>query len=624
MQRIVLGPGITDHTGVGVINAVNTSQGWAVLAEDTFEGTYTLTRLEVAQDGTVHRSGTQQVGGLIVPVFITGITLQRASDGSVMLLSDALRSSADLDQPLLTVVMLRSAANGGNLRDQIEIASDDNVEVLPVAIGEDTGFSYIVEDANFLEGTSSYTLFSVSVSDGGMQSTQVAQLTGLPIFCKTLTLADGTIWLNTLGDYTALHAPEGEVFNGHLDADLNTTSLAVGNRIVELFTTSNASGAVTDYAIFSRDEGAVVTGGRIAGGRQEFTSSINRAAVVEIEGIGFAAYREILSATSDAFTVLVDIIDMDGDRIGTLNLTQGMAEDFVLRQLAASVSGGNIVIAALGDESSGFRELAVAYTDKLSAALNLTGTDKGELLRGLGLADVLDGRGGDDRFSIGAGNDTVFGGDGNDSVFGKGGNKHLEGGEGDDGFALEGGNHLILCGGGDDVVLLTGTGASIVFGGFGSDDISGSDGAEKLIGDGDNDSIRGGGGNDTLKGGLGGDSLFGGKGNDRLFDDTAEADDFLFGGAGFDQLHSEGGNDTLQGGDAVDRFFIEFGHDATITIADFDQGRERIVFDRFVAKSMADLTISTSATGELIQLADGLNVLVLGVELLLESDFIFS
>ena len=79
---------------------------------------------------------------------------------------------------------------------------------------------------------------------------------------------------------------------------------------------------------------------------------------------------------------------------------------------------------------------------------NLTGSFRGETLRGLGGNDLLNGLGGNDVLLGGAGNDSVLGGGGNDQLVGDSGNDHLDGQLGRDNLSGGLGKDNLLGGGG--------------------------------------------------------------------------------------------------------------------------------------------------------------------------------
>jgi Ca2+-binding RTX toxin-like protein len=106
-------------------------------------------------------------------------------------------------------------------------------------------------------------------------------------------------------------------------------------------------------------------------------------------------------------------------------------------------------------------------------AIDATGSNVADVLRGDARDNVLSGGGGNDNLAGNEGNDTLSGGDGNDS----------------------------LNGGGSRDVLYGDAGADTLYGGGADDRLSGGDGNDKIYGDGGNDIMSGGAGNDILTGG---------------------------------------------------------------------------------------------------------------------------
>ena len=194
----------------------------------------------------------------------------------------------------------------------------------------------------------------------------------------------------------------------------------------------------------------------------------------------------------------------------------------------------------------------------------ITGTFRGEVLRGSAGDDVICGLGGDDRLVGGGGDDVLFGGDGRDVLLGGSGHDLLRGGPHRD----------VMHGGSGDDSVRGGSGADTVQGGSGADWLRGSQGGDRLaggpgrdvvaympraaplrlsIGDGANDGVRGerddiaadvedlrgGSGNDVLIGSGRRNRLFGLSGNDRVI--GRGGDDVITGGAGTDVIDGRDG-----------------------------------------------------------------------------------
>lgn len=104
------------------------------------------------------------------------------------------------------------------------------------------------------------------------------------------------------------------------------------------------------------------------------------------------------------------------------------------------------------------------------SAVNGTGNELANTLRGSDIANVLKGLGGNDLVYGGGGDDNVQGGNGNDRLYGEAGRDSLTGGDGDD---------LIYGGDGDDM-LYGNAGADMLEGGAGSDWLYGGAGADQF------------------------------------------------------------------------------------------------------------------------------------------------
>ncbi|MEM8732471.1 MAG: calcium-binding protein, partial [Pseudomonadota bacterium] len=115
------------------------------------------------------------------------------------------------------------------------------------------------------------------------------------------------------------------------------------------------------------------------------------------------------------------------------------------------------------------------------------GTFHDDALHGTNKTDVLIGLGGDDLLEGGRGKDLLFGGSGDDT---------LDGGKGKD----------LLFGGSGDDLLDGGRGRDVLFGGKGNDSLEGGRGRDALYGGKDDDTLEGGAGNDLLDGGSGNDT----------------------------------------------------------------------------------------------------------------------
>ena len=210
------------------------------------------------------------------------------------------------------------------------------------------------------------------------------------------------------------------------------------------------------------------------------------------------------------------------------------------------------------------------------------------------------------------GNETIDGGAGEDLIFGGAGNDRLFGHEGDD-------------------VLVGGAGADFLHGGAGHNTASYADSSIGLVvslltpsmntGDAAGDTysnIRGVIGSqfdDVLYGNTAANTIQGGDGDDVLF--GLDGADILLGWAGDDLLHGGDKNDRLEGGDGNDWLFGGDGYDTLIggagadtfvfdpklsgsaTVADFEQGTDKIALANTGVSNLSDLQFinATSAQG---------------------------
>ena len=165
----------------------------------------------------------------------------------------------------------------------------------------------------------------------------------------------------------------------------------------------------------------------------------------------------------------------------------------------------------------------------------LRGTDKGEMISGLGGNDALFGFGGDDTLDGGTGDDLLVGGMGADTLMGGAGLDTISYNVSSAGVTINLTDGTARGGDadGDTIVDMDGDQIEHVVGSPHDDELTGSRVANTLTGLGGNDELDGLRGNDTLSGGSGDDELDGGRG-----------DDELEGGAGADELTGGDGNDT--------------------------------------------------------------------------------
>jgi Ca2+-binding RTX toxin-like protein len=196
----------------------------------------------------------------------------------------------------------------------------------------------------------------------------------------------------------------------------------------------------------------------------------------------------------------------------------------------------------------------------VAMAATITGTDRGERLRGTNAGDTIDGNGGRDKIQAFAGDDIVTGGSGGDFIVAGKGVDNVSGGDGWD---------LILGGSGNDAALNGDAGRDRVHGGDGDDALDGGIHGDLLWGGDGADTTAGGDGNDRIAGGRGNDTSNGGNGNDLIFANLGV--DTTDGGAGNDYLWAmargdvnkdvelDTTGDNLTGGEGDDRFRVRDG-----------------------------------------------------------------
>lgn len=147
----------------------------------------------------------------------------------------------------------------------------------------------------------------------------------------------------------------------------------------------------------------------------------------------------------------------------------------------------------------------------------------------------------------------------------------------------------------------------VVFGDSGDDSLNGGNQADVLSGGAGNDTLNGANGHDVLYGNEGADRIIGGNGGDIIFGSGARTV-APFGGPA---LVGDAAADTLSGGQGLDRFYVLDG-DGADTITDFVTGQDTIVFLNTAVRSFAQLAISTTQAGTLVDFGGG-TVLLSGV-----------
>ncbi|MGQ3280015.1 MAG: hypothetical protein ACT6WE_26215, partial [Shinella sp.] len=276
--------------------------------------------------------------------------------------------------------------------------------------------------------------------------------------------------------------------------------------------------------------------------------------------------------------------------------------------------------------SDGVHKVTKVFTITVTDILEtISGTAKGEVLKGGIGMDRLLGLAGNDALYGYAGNDTLEGGDGNDVLNGGAGVDRLLGGNGNDTASYAGAKAGVVA---------SLTNASINTGDAKGDTYSfienlvGSSYGDKLIGDAKANVLNGGAGNDTLEGGDGNDLLIGGAGADRLvggngtdtvsyvsttagvvaslikpglnkgdaIGDTYSSIENLTGSSYADKLTGDAKSNVIDGGAANDLLSGGAGNDRLIGGLGFDDLYGGAGSDRFVFRSVNEVGTSKTAT----------------------------
>jgi len=282
--------------------------------------------------------------------------------------------------------------------------------------------------------------------------------------------------------------------------------------------------------------------------------------------------------------------------------------------------------------------LAIAHGASIERAIGGSGNDR---IDGNDANNLLTGNDGDDTLSGGAGADTLRGGAGGDDLVGGSGSDRADYGRSDEGVSVDlatgegSGGHAE----GDTL-----SGIERITGSGHDDALTGDSARNILMGRDGDDALSGGDGNDTLRGGDGADMLEGGEGLDwaaymtsgeAVFIDLlagtatggdaegdtlvgierlrgSDHDDTLTGDAGRNVLRGDDGDDTLFGGldrdvlrgdGGADQFVFDDVSDFD-TVADFEDGIDRLVIDSASVSSFDDLSISELRGSAMIRFED--------------------
>lgn len=276
--------------------------------------------------------------------------------------------------------------------------------------------------------------------------------------------------------------------------------------------------------------------------------------------------------------------------------------------------------------SDGVHKVTKVFTITVTDILEtITGTAKGEVLKGGIGMDRIVGLAGNDTLHGDAGNDILEGGDGNDMLVGGRGADRLIGGAGTDTASYAGAAAALVASLANPSIN-TGDAKGDTYSSV--ENLSGSSYADRLIGDGKTNLLNGRAGDDVLEGGDGDDLLIGGNGADRLIGgngsdtasyagakagvvanllkssvnagdakgDTYSSIENLAGSSYGDKLTGDGKANIIDGGAGDDVLSGGGGNDWLVGGAGFDDLYGGAGSDRFIFRSVKELGTSKTAT----------------------------
>ncbi len=300
-----------------------------------------------------------------------------------------------------------------------------------------------------------------------------------------------------------------------------------------------------------------------------------------------------------AFDTTLHIYDDNGVLLSRNKLVPGTTSELQLNGSdapTASLDANGMLYLVMDIDVDGVLQNQLFILD----TKNFTGTSANDRWLGGQTDDTMRGLDGNDYLSGAAGADQMSGGDGDDQMLGGAGNDNISGGNGSDtvSYYNESFIHLALDGAiavagaavGDTLLSIE----NLVGSNSGDDELGGNAGANKLYGFGGTDRLYGRDGDDRLQGGAGGDYLSGGTGSDTASyygsdgihaslanaadNDGTEAagdtyfsienlegsnkfNDWLVGNSGGNRLSGLGGDDYLEGKSGGDRLDGGAGND---------------------------------------------------------------
>jgi Ca2+-binding RTX toxin-like protein len=402
----------------------------------------------------------------------------------------------------------------------------------------------------------------------------------------TIALGDGNAKLDIVDGTWALASADMTLVSGLTDArllgvaDLDLSGNSAGNRLI---------GNKGDNRILAGDGDDVLTGGAgadiLTGGGGRDTASYAEAAggvFVRLwsgEGVSGEALGDVLTGIENLRgSGFADTLSGDGDANalygggGADALWAGDGDDVLSGGTGADALNGQG-----GRDTASYVEAEGGVFVRLWSGEGLSGEALGDVLteienlRGSEFSDTLVGDNGVNEISGGAGADALWAGDGDDVLMGGAGADQLQGQGGRDTASYA------EAGGGVFVRLWSGEG------------LSGEALGDVLT---EIENLRGSGFADTLVGDNGVNEIFGGAGADALW--AGDGDDVLMGGTGNDVLYGQAGADT----------FVFADNGGSDTIADWQDGIDRLDFDVTGVAGPGDMTIDVAGGNTVIQAGD--------------------
>jgi hypothetical protein len=315
----------------------------------------------------------------------------------------------------------------------------------------------IIENSIFKGNTAKYSQFNKLGRGGAIESNMQMTIQGSTFVNNSASKQGGALWLASKLPVNISNS----TFSGNQVASdaggamfLNTASTPVN---IEHSTIAyNSAGRANGGLWFAKDHAVTLKNSIIAFNTALQDPRQNQVGFQAINGGGNLEYSpdkralRVMSGSLFADPRLGTLEKMDGTYIHSL-FADSPAVDAGVKSATAMLDqrgflrDSNIDVGAFEfGASSQLAAPASAQDPTTGPALkdgNLTGTEKGNYLKGdttantiaaLAGADVVKGKRGDDQIDGGAGKDTLYGGRGNDQLFGGEGSDRLVGGKGND------------------------------------------------------------------------------------------------------------------------------------------------------------------------------------------------